>query len=76
MRGIRNARVLKDGMAAWEDDVLEPVLPTGNDEASRAADARTRELSLWFGGTPHVGERPFEQATRERGTRKRRRRTC
>ena len=76
MRGIRNARVLKDGMAAWEDDVLEPVLPTGSDEASRAADARTRELSLWFGGTPHVGERPFEQATRERGTRKRRRRTC
>ncbi len=77
MRGIRNARVLKDGMAAWEDDVLEPILPTGDDVASRAAAARTRALSLWFGGRPRTGEGPFDRATRD-GTepRRRRRRTC
>lgn len=77
LRGIRNARVLKDGMAAWEDDVLEPVLPSGDDDAARADAARLRALSLWFGGRPHAGDAPFERATREGdATRKRRRRTC
>lgn len=77
LRGIRNARVLKDGMAAWEDDVLEPVLPSGDDDAARADAARLRALSLWFGGRPHAGDAPFERATPESdGTRKRRRRTC
>lgn len=77
LRGIRNARVLKDGMAAWEDEVLEPILPSGDDDALRAEAARIRELSLWFGGRPHVGDAPFERATRdERTLRKRRRRTC
>lgn len=77
LRGVRNARVLKDGMAAWEDDVLEPILPAGDDAKGRAERARVRALSLWFGGRPHVGDAPFERATRSAtAPRTRRRRTC
>lgn len=72
-RGIRNVLVLKDGMAAWEDEVLSPLRPSVPDDSARARFERARELSLWFGGFPrlvpddsHPGPAP----------RARRRRTC
>lgn len=78
-RGVHNARVLKDGMAAWEDEVMRPAPP-----AAPAADSaakrfeRARALSLWFGGRPRLddggsaGTGPAAVAA----TRVRRRKTC
>jgi rhodanese-related sulfurtransferase/uncharacterized membrane protein YedE/YeeE len=72
VRGVRNARVLKDGMAAWEDEILAPVLPAVSDDTAKARFARARELSLWFGGFPRLvpDDGPVTS------TRPRRRRTC
>jgi rhodanese-related sulfurtransferase len=73
VRGIRDALVLKDGMAAWEDDVLSPLLPAVPDDSARTRFKRARELSLWFGGFPRlVPDEPNTSAT----PRPRRRRTC
>lgn len=72
VRGVRNARVLKDGMAAWEDEVLSPVLPAVGDDSAKARFARARELSLWFGGFPRLVPDEGPVTT----TRARRRRTC
>ena len=72
VRGVRNARVLKDGMAAWEDEVLSPVLPAVADDSARTRFARARELSLWFGGFPRLVADDGPVST----TRARRRRTC
>jgi rhodanese-related sulfurtransferase/uncharacterized membrane protein YedE/YeeE len=52
VRGFTNVRVLKDGMAAWEDEVLSPRAPVHPDEAAQRRFERARELSLWFGGHP------------------------
>ena len=54
VRGVRNARVLKDGMAAWEDEVLSPILPTVGDDSAKVRFNRAKELSLWFGGFPRL----------------------
>ncbi len=73
VRGIRNARVLKDGMAAWEDEVLSPLLPSMPDDSAKVRFQRARELSLWFGGFPRlVPDTPTNTST----PRPRRRRTC
>lgn len=75
MRGVTNARVLKDGMAAWEDEVLAPIAPAATDSAGSARWREVRDLSLWFGGQPRVG--PVGQHFREAAaTGRRRRRTC
>jgi len=75
MRGVTNARVLKDGMAAWEDEVLAPIAPAATDSAGSARWREVRDLSLWFGGQPRVG--PLGQHVREAAaTGRRRRRTC
>jgi len=77
LRGVSRALVLKDGMAAWEDEILSPELPAGDDAATRDRVARIRALSLWFGGQPRVGDGTFRNATRaSEGARPRRRRTC
>jgi rhodanese-related sulfurtransferase len=77
LRGVRNVRVLRDGLAAWEDEVLSPVLPAASDDATRERARQTRELSLWFGGQPRVGDGAFERAARGGSTpRRRRRNTC
>ena len=72
VRGVRNARVLKDGMAAWEDEVLSPILPTVGDDSAKVRFNRAKELSLWFGGFPRLvpDDGPVP------ATRSRRRRTC
>lgn len=75
LAGYRRSRVLKDGMAAWEDDVLSPVMGPVNDDAAREQQARVRALSLWFGGRPRLGDAPFTRATDDPIAR-RRRRTC
>lgn len=73
VRGIHNARVLKDGMAAWEDEVLSPLLPSVPDDSAKARFQQARELSLWFGGFPRL----VPDATTNSSTpRARRRRTC
>ena len=73
VRGIRNARVLKDGMAAWEDEVLSPLLPSEPDDSAKARFQRARELSLWFGGFPRLVP---DASTSTSTPRPRRRRTC
>ena len=72
VRGVLNARVLKDGMAAWEDEVLSPILPTVGDDSAKVRFNRAKELSLWFGGFPRLvpDDGPVP------ATRSRRRRTC
>lgn len=71
VRGIRNALVLKDGMAAWEDEVLSPLPPTTPDDSATTRFRRARDLSLWFGGFPRLVPTPAPE-----GVRPRRRRTC
>jgi len=73
VRGIRNARVLKDGMAAWEDEVLSPLLPSVPDDSAKARFQQARELSLWFGGFPRLVP---DASANSSAPRARRRRTC
>lgn len=53
-RGITSARVLKDGLAAWEDEVLSPLPPATPDDTAQHRFRQARELSLWFGGRPRL----------------------
>lgn len=77
LRGVTNARVLRDGMAAWEDDVLAPVAPATPDSATAERWREVRALSLWFGGQPRVGPGGVESHFREAAAPgRRRRRTC
>jgi uncharacterized protein len=73
VRGIRNALVLKDGMAAWEDEVLSPLLPSLPDDSAKARFQRARELALWFGGFPRLVP---DDAAPVATPKARRRRTC
>ena len=73
VRGVRDARVLKDGMAAWEDEVLSPLLPSVPDDSAKARFQRARELSLWFGGFPRLVP---DASANPSAPRARRRRTC
>jgi rhodanese-related sulfurtransferase len=76
-RGVRNAKILKDGMAAWEDEVLSPIIPVAADDSTVQRFNRARDLSIWFGGRPRTSSAPFLQATRAaQGPRPRRRNTC
>jgi rhodanese-related sulfurtransferase len=75
-RGVANAFVLKDGLAAWEDEVLAPLRPAVADDTARARYSRARHLSIWFGGMPRLVPLPDEvRPTREPAGR-RRRNTC
>ncbi len=81
-RGVTNVRVLKDGMAAWEDEVLAPRTPSVADDSARRRFTRARELSLWFGGRPRLEETappastPSPVAAPATAARPRRRNTC
>lgn len=79
-RGVRNARVLKDGMAAWEDEVMRPAPPTvpAADSAVKRFQ-RARALSLWFGGRPRLDDEQSASRTASPSVvapRARRRKTC
>jgi rhodanese-related sulfurtransferase/uncharacterized membrane protein YedE/YeeE len=77
--GITNLHVLKDGMAAWEDEVLSPLAPAADaDEATRLRFEQARALSLWFGGRPRRALTPANGAPAPAATPKprRRRNTC
>jgi rhodanese-related sulfurtransferase len=50
-RGV-NAVVLRDGMAAWEDNIMAPRIPDPADTAAVRRFDQTRDLSAWFGGRP------------------------
>ncbi|MBI3789978.1 MAG: YeeE/YedE family protein [Gemmatimonadetes bacterium] len=77
LRGLTNVRVLKDGIAAWEDEVLNPVLAPAADSAARERQARVRALSLWFGGHPRASSAGAVPALPSgRVVRPRRRNTC
>jgi rhodanese-related sulfurtransferase len=51
-RGVPNAFVLRDGLAAWEDNVLSPHVPNPDDTAAVRRFDHVKELSAWFGGRP------------------------
>jgi rhodanese-related sulfurtransferase len=53
-RGVRDVLVLKDGMAAWEDEVLSPLASAVPSDTAQARFSRARALSLWFGGHPRL----------------------
>jgi hypothetical protein len=73
-RGVRNAAVLKDGLAAWEDEVLSPARATARSDTADARYRRARELSLWFGGMPRTV--PLPDDIQQRESPRRRRNTC
>jgi uncharacterized membrane protein YedE/YeeE/rhodanese-related sulfurtransferase len=73
VRGLRDVLVLKDGMAAWEDEVLSPLLPSVPDDSAKARFGRAKELSLWFGGFPRLVP---DESSPSSAPRARRRRTC
>lgn len=53
-RGIAGVHVLKDGMAAWEDEVLSPLIPSIAEDSAQLRFKRARALALWFGGRPRL----------------------
>lgn len=75
-RGIENALVLKDGLAAWEDEVLAPLRPAVADDTAQARFRRARELAVWFGGMPRLVPLPDDIRAATSGDGRRRRNTC
>jgi rhodanese-related sulfurtransferase len=61
-RGLTDVKVLKDGMAAWEDEVLEPAPPAAAEDTAQRRFKRARDLSLWFGGHVRLEPVPDESA--------------
>jgi rhodanese-related sulfurtransferase/uncharacterized membrane protein YedE/YeeE len=51
VRGVK-AVVLRDGMAAWEDEVMAPRIPDPADTAAVRRFDQIKDLSAWFGGRP------------------------
>ncbi|HZH39545.1 MAG TPA: rhodanese-like domain-containing protein [Gemmatimonadales bacterium] len=52
LRGVPHAYILRDGLEAWEEDVLAPRVPFGADSATLARFASIKSLSAYFGGRP------------------------
>lgn len=52
LRGVPDVFTLRDGLEAWEEDVLAPRVPFGADSATLARFARIKSLSAYFGGKP------------------------
>ena len=54
---MRHVRVLRGGLLAWVDQIVEPQLPALAPTATSTEQAARREqleLSRYFGGTPYV----------------------
>jgi rhodanese-related sulfurtransferase len=67
-RGGRNVLYLRGGWAAWQSEVMYPVLSDGASPAERADQARASELSRYFGGRPRkVGPTTPKVPARPRG---------
>jgi hypothetical protein len=75
-RGVANTFVLKDGLAAWEDEVLAPLRPAVTDDTAQARYIRARDLSIWFGGMPRLVPLPHEVRPTRDPAGRRRRNTC
>lgn len=80
-RGFRDVKVLKDGLAAWEDEVVYPPPPRVTDDTATVRFERARALALWFGGHPRIVASPNETSAStatpaSSAPRPRRRRTC
>ncbi len=65
-RGATNVYVLRDGLAAWEDEVLAPRPPATTDPHALARFQRARELAHWFGGRPRLDPAPEAAPNRVR----------
>ena len=74
-RGVTDVKVLKDGLAAWEDEVLLPSAPRILDDTATTRFQRARELAFWFGGHPRAASAPNDSVV-QRAARPRRRKTC
>jgi rhodanese-related sulfurtransferase/uncharacterized membrane protein YedE/YeeE len=70
VRGVK-AVVLRDGMAAWEDEVMAPRIPDPADTAAVRRFDQIKDLSAWFGGRPS-----HEPAASLANQAPRRRKTC
>jgi rhodanese-related sulfurtransferase len=53
--GVREAYVLRGGLSAWVEAVMEPVLAENATPAAKEAWVRVAELSRYFGGRPRIG---------------------
>ena len=72
--GVKDVRVLTDGMAGWENEVLAPRPPEIATDSAQRRYQRARALSLWFGGKPSVGSGAAKPVAPTPA--KRRRNTC
>jgi rhodanese-related sulfurtransferase len=52
LRSVPHVYTLRDGLEAWEEDVLAPRVPFGADGATLARFERIKSLSAYFGGKP------------------------
>ncbi len=51
-------RTLLGGMSGWEDEILYPKLAFGSDENEKRKSEERKELSIFFGGEPHLESAP------------------
>jgi len=51
-RGVATAYVLRDGLEAWEDEIMAPRRPDSTDAVAVARFQYVRELASFFGGRP------------------------
>jgi rhodanese-related sulfurtransferase len=64
----RNVYVLRGGVQAWIDEVLNPTITADAAPSARAAYERASVVSRYFGGVPRVvDKRPAAQSVRRRG---------
>jgi rhodanese-related sulfurtransferase len=54
----KNVYVLRGGIAAWIDDVMNPTITAGASPAARAAFARASIVSRYFGGVSRLLDEP------------------
>jgi rhodanese-related sulfurtransferase len=64
----RNVYVLRGGVQAWIDEVLNPTITADAAPSARAAYERASIVSRYFGGVPRVvDKRPAVHSVRRRG---------
>jgi len=74
-KGVKDVRVLTNGMTGWENEVLAPRPPEIATDSAQRRYERARALSLWFGGKPSVGRGAVKLPAAPTPA-KRRRNTC